>query len=1145
MNYEYLNLLPKELDPIQKSCCCAKGNSVVAAGAGSGKTQVLATRFAWLVMSQNIPAPEILTLTFTKKAAGEMYQRIYQILSYFAHHPQTPAVEKKRALQALEDFSEVHIQTLDSYCSGIVKQAANRYGIRPDFKSGTADAAEDIKQQALPFIFTNQTNKAIKDLVKPGQYQKFATKVLAETIEKNTSLISPDNYFSEKLNLQKEVLCQFWNYYICGKGDIPSDYGNFNDLLTNGAQSKNTIAVFNFDSILSDANTLVEKADKTDKFAVAFTAFFNQATSLLKEKFQTVSPDDDFSNKELQNQAEAILKVFELWCKVKHNVGKKEQDLRPFSQYVKDIFIPTVRCIIQSMLQFESTKALFTLMDSFLTQVNHSKRVSGNLTFPDISELALKVLEENEDIRIQEQNSFSQIMIDEFQDNNSKNRDLLFMICGNKEKLFFVGDEKQSIYKFRGADVSVFNQLKNLPEITETQPMTYNYRSTLEMITSFNLMFSGKLSIFDNNTVEDYEATYQKLAYKYDPKNKKILEFPTLSNKTVPVHMELLNKNCLGENDLGEKDQLAYFIAKTIHTQLEQDSSLKASDFAILDKSRTDRKYLTKWLNYFNIGYSQDMNKSLFADGPVNDIYNYLRLCVYPADKNAQAAYMASPFCGMSINQILNKLAKQRLEELDEKIAEFHLPDQKQILSQSLCKTLEDLWIKQGYYYETILNQNTAQFASDFDMLFELARQCDLNGKSISWFVDQLSLIKDAEAGYSSDDQEIDASELVFPLEKDDGVQIMSIHKSKGLQFNKVFLYGCINMRSKADSDSFFFDEKLGVSFTSSRGDNLFYKLQKELALAKELAEIRRQIYVGVTRAINTLYIVGSWNQKYSDSKLRLFENMILAYYPELAENPDDFIPELPYNPQSPFAYHGIQAVSKAEAYKEVDYSSRGKNINLEEVKQAYEKADTITTKECVSNRKTPSSLEADYKPETSEDGDTGTKYEETPDLLTSAAFTAADFGTLVHSYLEMQANGIKPEDYVPEPKLVKGLSETEKDKTLKICIKMTKEFLEEDIGKRFSAAKKAGLFYKAEWAFRMFHDETIFTGSIDLIFQNPDGTYTIVDYKSDNEINVEKYKGQQNCYRIAASKLLGISEEKIDCVLYFLKHKALCKVFE
>ena len=155
--YEYLDLLERKLDEQQRQVCCRTDNSVVAAGAGSGKTQVLATRFAWLVMSKNIKASSILTLTFTNKAACEMYSRIYQTLKKFSLDERVPAKERKNAQEAVKDFANVHIQTLDSYCGGVVRQAANRYGIKPDFSTGSNDSSKNIQNLALQFyIFQNQ-----------------------------------------------------------------------------------------------------------------------------------------------------------------------------------------------------------------------------------------------------------------------------------------------------------------------------------------------------------------------------------------------------------------------------------------------------------------------------------------------------------------------------------------------------------------------------------------------------------------------------------------------------------------------------------------------------------------------------------------------------------------------------------------------------------------------------------------------------------------------------------------------------------------------------------------------------------------------------------------------------------------------------
>ena len=110
-------------------------------------------------------------------------------------------------------------------------------------------------------------------------------------------------------------------------------------------------------------------------------------------------------------------------------------------------------------------------------------------------------------------------------------------------------------------------------------------------------------------------------------------------------------------------------------------------------------------------------------------------------------------------------------------------------------------------------------------------------------------------------------------------------------------------------------------------------------------------------------------------------------------------------------------------------------------------------------------------------------------------------------------------------------------------------DFEKSEIGQALKEAQNSGRFWRAEWGFRMFWkceaapEGAIFTGSIDLIYENADGTYTICDYKSDSEIDVEKYRGQQASYRAAAAKLLKIDEEKIALNLYFLKHNQIVKL--
>ena len=100
----------------------------------------------------------------------------------------------------------------------------------------------------------------------------------------------------------------------------------------------------------------------------------------------------------------------------------------------------------------------------------------------------------------------------------------------------------------------------------------------------------------------------------------------------------------------------------------------------------------------------------------------------------------------------------------------------------------------------------------------------------------------------------------------------------------------------------------------------------------------------------------------------------------------------------------------------------------------------------------------------------------------------------------------------------------------------MVKEFAESPLGKAFIQAKKAGRFYRTEYGFKTAIHGYLVTGSIDLIFQNDDGSYSLVDYKTDEEICEERYIPQQSCYRIAAARLLGTSPDKIHCFLHFLR---------
>ena len=1137
----FLSLLSKPLDQAQSQALKTKENSVIAAGAGSGKTQVLATRFAWLILTGQAKADQILTLTFTNKAAAEMYQRIYKTL-YFFSNAAIPEKQKELAVQALKDFANAHIQTLDSYSASIVRQCANRYGIKPDFTTGSADSTHTIKQAAFSFVLARLENPAVKAFAKPGKLQEYAEDILAAAIIKHSSLASEKNYFSHKFSLQLKTITEEWKSFFLPQSKFSNGLIEIENELNN-----------------SDSKNDSSKANYVNSLYLLFDAF-KQLDNL-----KPITEDDIIANTEKNQDNILLVKKFIDRFELLPSTGKIKEVQEKVST-LKDEQIPRLKALLSFVTRGYELKAQMQLFDDFLEEINNTKRVSGQLTFADVSEMALKILKEQADIRNQEKRAYKKIMIDEFQDNNGNNRDLLYILAlkdGEFEengqipltnqiivkkdgkiiddkrvpgKLFFVGDEKQSIYRFRGADVSVFNELTQSGENTLI-PMTYNYRSSKELVKAFNLIFENGKGIFEvKGTVPlEYEAYYS------NPALKNGIELPELDENNVPIHFALSNSKELADNKklaagdqkdyIPEKEQVAYFIAKKIAE--EGSAKQNWSDFAILDRTRTDRAILTKYLSLFNIPYELDQAKDIFTEGLINDFYNFLRLCVYPKDINACAAYLASPFCGFSLKEIEKLIAEGQLNKgaLEmEADGGFFKEERPLVLQRKLTDTLTILWHLKGYKYETMLSQEANLCAEHFDMLFELARLADSQGKSLAWFIDQLEIIKKS---FNKTDADMDAEAVSYPLERKAAVKIMTIHKSKGLQFNHVFLYGCLGVDAKADKEKFFFDDNFGLVMKTDNIKSFFQLAKEENTKSQELAEFRRLIYVGITRAIDDVYITGSFNPHPENSKsnFRLIENMAIKNY--IAEI--DAKVDRSYKSGLAYDYLTIHPVEYQDlAPSHIQTAADIKDAAIKRYEKETEQSEILDYQAKPLPRSRPSALETDANP--------AEKYEKAADYLQNRNFTAADFGTLVHSYLEAFAKGLQPEAYEADSSLYKNLSDSEIAEKKAECISFVHAFEKSQKGQELIKAKEEGRFFRAEWAFRAFLQGTIYTGAIDLIYENPDKSYTIVDYKSDAEIDLEKYRGQQECYRTAAAKILKIPEEKIDVFLYFLRHnKTMC----
>ena len=917
-------LLEQGLNEEQRAAVMCTHNAVIAAGAGSGKTFVFARRFAHLIVDKGYDIESVLALTFTNKAAAEMYERIYKTLK-------TLAPSNASAQKALGDFHKARIQTMDSYCASVLRSCSRLYGIRPDFVTDVQKIKEYVSKEALSFALEHRKNPSLQVLCALSPIDGIARDFFANAVLRYSVLARPFD-FEAAVDKQIKIIAENWKEGMAlvdenapplaelagsgkedaGSGGRPSSDELMRSLETNRISSD---ALFDFICKLrSKTAAESEKKELTDMLTAKLTAFFESLYILKSER----------------------------------SAGKK----KPFVSALRSAYA-SLSAAANYVLHFLDMAALIPLLAEFESRVNRWKRVSGTLSFADISSLALKILIEQPQFRRSEKERIRCIMIDEFQDNNEEQRDMLFLLAENTErsaasvpradelcpdKLFFVGDEKQSIYLFRGADVSVFRKLKrDLSAVGAS--LAKNYRSSPALIAAFNRFFGGMSGLpqsaqnpADTEKADKSDAPQSPFAVFLQEKS--ILpgkDFPlfeaeytrALAGRTenddetvcAPIHFFLLRKKGLtdeeededteAEEGISADENEAVFIAEKIAALIREGT--KAEDIAVLFRSYSRQYLYEKYLRLQGVPYSSETVTGFFSDAPVNDIYYFLRLIVYPQDIHAFAAVLASPFVRLSHKGVLScmeaaqKIPRESLSilftqaagaglEADDALrfsAGLELYNRVRLsTAHSVCTDIiDELWYRAGYRYETVCTEDGMLFAELYDYLYELARTADAGGKKLGGFVETL-----AELAVNQDRlQDTD-----IPLERSGAVRLMSIHKSKGLEFPIVFICGTSSKgRGTKNEDKLYVDADRNISFNfppvqgiRECGKNIFFDSMGDILKQKAEAELRRLLYVAFTRAEREVYVSASYAlNKNAKSVLEALVNE----YPECALN-DDFL---------------------------------------------------------------------------------------------------------------------------------------------------------------------------------------------------------------------------------------------------------------
>lgn len=889
------------LDEQQKKAIDSDCNTVVSAGAGSGKTTVLSYRYLRLLYEEKADVSSILTLTFTRKAAAEMYERIH---THLLAHKDDPVIQKQ-----LSKFDQAHISTLDAFCAQIVRSGAVYYGIPSDFTQDDETCRTLAEDTALEVMLEEGDH--------PG-------------------LIACIELFSFDRVLQ-DLLIPLASQHM-----IPFQLeGNYIEAETQLAHLHRELSMHQRE-LQSIAGLILE-------LPAGSSATIKNARQSMIQCIEVIFPAA------LEGHFEEALKGLEslpAWNSPRKNAKQEElKILRDVAQAWK-YHLSMYTLLVASLAQAETCRAIASFLELFRTRYIRKKRAAGVLTFSDVSNLAIDILIKQKDIRDYYKQAFRYIMIDEFQDNDIRQKQLLYLLAEKsdcfcegipspeqleQDKLFFVGDEKQSIYKFRGADVSVFKALKGELEayggtslILET-----NYRSEPGLIEFFNGLFPSIMM----PSAEPFEATFQPLGYRapvpgLEPQIQLFIgdsELPAgEASGEVPRESESQDKNngqdaseSQGENSGEEEEYLrsveseAWFLARKILAytrgetrQLEQqgqplwikgtDGNVRLpefKDFAILLRSTSNQIVYEKALRATGIPYQVQSARALFLEAPVNDIYQLLQLVVYPQDRHAYAGYLRSPFGNISDETFLRLMLHPAKEPFSMSLKELDLEEddpeavrlrQLAILYEKtshmadcvpITTLLRFIWYEAGYRLLLLKKPEYQMYLEYYAYLHAIAARFDARGEALAGFLDFLRV-------RLGNNEKVPELELL--QEQNEGVQIMTIHKSKGLEFPIVILANAGNTGANTQEPLFYFPENplsaVGayaeagsgptVKFLQARkvlfdsgtdeakpkqgnAANYFYARDYLRNKAKETAELKRLLYVGMTRAESHLIISG------------------------------------------------------------------------------------------------------------------------------------------------------------------------------------------------------------------------------------------------------------------------------------------------
>lgn len=832
-----------------------KSHISLTANAGSGKTLVLAKRFIQIAMQENISLRNIAAITFTDKAAGELYKKIASEID--SNLKNIKNVNEKHKLELIRSqLVSANISTIHSFCINILREFPTEAKLDANFipiDSRTSDELIELSVDELYAKFLEDESKIekLKYLMRVFSTKNNLSRQISNIICDRKNLISiKENIY---LKNENEIAKYFYDIFIEYSQKILGDLR----IVSDNIKKINHIVLSDDkdNAIANQVNDLLNKLDSQGIFLEQFDSIL-----AIKKIITTKSGD--------------LLKKNYLSSKLREN---NENDIS-FTQDLLNVIdmIPNIEN--HAAIEYELAKfgkIFIYFAEEAINIYSNKKRENGFIDFEDILLFTQNIISISS-VRNSLSEKYRYLLIDEYQDTNELQYKIFLPILDDlmKGNLFIVGDDKQSIYMFRDAELEIFNLTKKSIE-------TINGTSSiLTLPDSFRM--APKLCLFTNSLFRNLFANPNPL---YNEVSHSDIVCATGEN--INGHVEFLldlNNNEKSENSLPKGNSLeSEMVAKKIiHFVQNKDETVRYdwNDISILCRKRKSFKELELTFIKYNIPFQIVGGKDFYQRQIIFDIYNYFNFLLDENNDASLIGILRSPFCFLSDSEIFQISTLQGNNYYHKLLlfSETNINIKDKIL---LLTDIKNNYRNSDFVFllRKILTDSTylSVIASQIDGVQELSNIQKLIQLSINYFsqgfrtlYDFVNFLKDAiENSYEESQAAV--------IEDSNCVKLMTLHQAKGLEFPVVFLFNC-NDNSRAESvksKSVHVDKNFGILTKLPLNENYFddYIAAPIIGISdlinnkKNIAEIKRLFYVGVTRAKNILFISATLGEKMKINK--------------------------------------------------------------------------------------------------------------------------------------------------------------------------------------------------------------------------------------------------------------------------------------